>query len=480
MRLHARYAQEGLDPDDVEALAHHWWRALEPPDAEWVWESADEVARMRAAALDALLAAAARHADRLSHDSALELLTRAQSIATGPAEIGRVYQGFGWTYVRQAQGDAAWEHRHKAIDAYRSEGGDPPAALYADMLAVPTMNAGYFKTPPSLENVQHLFEEGERAARAQGDDDAALRLAALRAVMASDAALAREAFHRARSFPDVTRLGEVLRPIAMAQYLAAAVRDAEPTYRLIDEVRERGGFVNVGEVLMWRALSRVIAGDLAGASALARDLDDVAERSTLHTKGHALGVWATVLVARGDWDAVREVAHEVKRIVTENPAATWCVIPGFAIAGAAKADLLDGRSFARDTVTLAAQIMPSLSSSRASILMLVRAMVGEDAFGPEERRAYSDPVWWYRNWVDPLALEPMIACVVQRRWNELGPYLARLDAVESPLAVAFTAAVREELAEADGGTVPVHSALRELGYGGYSELLRFRAAAVPA
>src|SRR5207244_6029047 len=34
MRLHARYAREGVDPDDAEALAHHWWEALGPADAQ--------------------------------------------------------------------------------------------------------------------------------------------------------------------------------------------------------------------------------------------------------------------------------------------------------------------------------------------------------------------------------------------------------------------------------------------------------------
>src|SRR5206468_6304405 len=33
MALHALYAVDGVDPADVEALAHHWWEALKPPDA---------------------------------------------------------------------------------------------------------------------------------------------------------------------------------------------------------------------------------------------------------------------------------------------------------------------------------------------------------------------------------------------------------------------------------------------------------------
>ena len=52
-RLHARYAREGLDPDQVEALAHHWWEALGANDAEWIWEGEPEIEVMRGEALRA-------------------------------------------------------------------------------------------------------------------------------------------------------------------------------------------------------------------------------------------------------------------------------------------------------------------------------------------------------------------------------------------------------------------------------------------
>src|SRR5262249_24140764 len=35
MRLHAHYAEEGVDRDDAEVLAHHWWEALRPPEGNW-------------------------------------------------------------------------------------------------------------------------------------------------------------------------------------------------------------------------------------------------------------------------------------------------------------------------------------------------------------------------------------------------------------------------------------------------------------
>jgi hypothetical protein len=65
------------------------------------------------------------------------------------------------------------------------------------------------------------------------------------------------------------------------------------------------------------------------------------------------------------------------------------------------------------------------------------------------------------------------------RWDDLNPVLDRLDLTAAnggrmPGAVA--AAVREERsAAADGAGAPRHEALRELGYLGLSELLRYRA-----
>src|SRR6185503_11115026 len=46
LRLHAQYAKEGLAAEDVEALAHHWWEALGPADAAWVWEGDPELDQM--------------------------------------------------------------------------------------------------------------------------------------------------------------------------------------------------------------------------------------------------------------------------------------------------------------------------------------------------------------------------------------------------------------------------------------------------
>ena len=83
-RLHARYAREGLDPDQAEALAHHWWEALGTSDAEWIWEGEPEIETMRGEALRAHLDAGLSLADRMALDRAFEVYERALKLARDP------------------------------------------------------------------------------------------------------------------------------------------------------------------------------------------------------------------------------------------------------------------------------------------------------------------------------------------------------------------------------------------------------------
>jgi class 3 adenylate cyclase/tetratricopeptide (TPR) repeat protein len=476
MRLHARYAREGVDRDDAEALAHHWWEALGPTDATWVWEGAADLAGMREEALEAHLEAGKRRADRLSPERALELYDRALTFAAGPADLGRIEEGIGWAYARNAQGDESWDHRLKAIDAYRSAGVDPPAALYADMLAVPVMNFGYFMKGPTGERVGELLAEGERVARISGDEMTLMRLTAERAVFSGDAEIAAEAARMADATPDQRTLGEVFRPIAIAQFFAGRLTEAEATFRRVESVAAHGGYVNVGEILLWRALMLIAVGDLAQAETVAHELDAVAATSTAHTRGHALGVWGMILAAKGEWDAARETAGTVEQLVTANPTLPFCLIPAAATAAGASADLLAGRAAPQNVEDLVERMQPWLPTGRAGTLVILRAMSNGPAFGPDLDEAYGAKLWWDRNILDPLGFNPAIALVIAGRHADASDHIAKIERFAktgSRVAGALAAAIREELAPSSGAKA-AHAALRELGYEGYSDLLRFR------
>src|SRR5262249_6724588 len=127
--LHARYAQDGLRPDDAEGLAHHLWEAVGPPDADWVWEGRPELAGRSARAPAVHLAAARRYADRFAYERAVETCRRALHFATAPGEVARVEQAIGDACVASGEADEGWVHHRRARDLYREAGTVPPPDL---------------------------------------------------------------------------------------------------------------------------------------------------------------------------------------------------------------------------------------------------------------------------------------------------------------------------------------------------------------
>jgi tetratricopeptide (TPR) repeat protein len=176
MALHARYAAEGVDPADVEALAHHWWEAVKPSDAQWVWEDVARLGAMRRQAFGAHLAAGRRLEERNAYEEAMDVYTRAVELADDAADLASAQAAVGRAYARQGRGDEAWEHRLRAIDTFAKAGSSAPSELYADMLEIATMNWGYFQHLPNDAEVLRLLEEGERIARTSGDDVSLARL----------------------------------------------------------------------------------------------------------------------------------------------------------------------------------------------------------------------------------------------------------------------------------------------------------------
>jgi hypothetical protein len=103
-------------------------------------------------------------------------------------------------------------------------------------------------------------------------------------------------------------------------------------------------------------------------------------------------------------------------------------------------------------------------------------MSNRPAFGPDLDAAYGAKLWWDRNVVDPLGFSPAIALVIAGRHTEASERIAKIERFAtsgSRVAGALAAAIREELAPSrDARTA--HAPLRELGYAGYSDLLRYR------
>jgi tetratricopeptide (TPR) repeat protein len=479
MALHARYAAEGVDPSDVEALAHHWWEAVKPPDASWVWEEAAALARMRFQAFRAHLAAGHRLEERNAYEESLEVYLRAVELADQVADVAVAEAAVGRAYARQGRGDEAWQHRLRAVELFAQTEAGAPADLFADTLEIATLNWGYFQHLPDDSEVLRLLDDGERIARSTGDDVSLARLLMERAAFTGEAAGAEE-IDRFVASPDALLFGEAAHRMAQVYMWAGRIgRSIELYETVFERLLPAGAIINEPEAMVWYSLAAFNAGDLDRADALAdRHLEEAARRSA-HTRQHALALNALLLLARGEWEQVSTTTGELAELVDANPDTGFCLLGAAAAGYGAIADLLAGRPLPGGMDAYVARVVPESTLIQASSVMVPRAMADDRAALDAGLEAYApDLRLWdrQRTW-DVCDLMPAIALTIAGRWDELGPPLARLVAFAQNggrMAEAAAAAVREEAAAAKGGAPPTHQRLRALGYIGISELLHFR------
>lgn len=478
MALHARYAEEGVDPADVEALAHHWWQAVNPSDAEWVWEDSARLAAMRRRAFTATLAAGRRLEERNAYEESLELYARAIELADDPADEAAAEAAIARPLTRQGSGDEPWEHRLKAIELFSQAGQKAPAELYADMLEIATMNWGYFQHLPDDGFVLRLLDDGERIARDSGDEVSLARLLEERASFTDDVSGADEIMSFVDS-ADAVRFADAAHRMAMLYLWNGKVaRSLELYEKVFERLVPAGGILYEPEALIWYTLDAFHAGEGDRADAiLARLLEDAPRRSP-HTRQHAYALKTFLPFARGDWPRVASARQELAELVDANPDTGFCLIGAAGLAYGSVADILDGRS-AEGFDALVARMVPDSKLVQASSVMVPHVMAGDATAVDEGLKAYGPGLRLWdreRTW-DFFDLMPGVALTMLQRWDLLGPSLARLDLFSeggSVLAGAVAAAIREEEAAAKGGPSPTHDQLKSLGCIGISELLRFR------
>ena len=484
MALHARYAVEGLDPGDVEALAHHWWEALKPPDADWVWENKDRLAAMRMEGYRIHLAAGGRLEQRNAYEEALQVYLRAVDLAGAAADRAEAEAAVGRASARQGLGDDAWTHRLRAIELYRDAGASPPAQLYADMLEITTFNWGYFHQLPDDAEVLRLLDEGIDVARATGDDVSLARLLAERASFTGDVSGTDE-IHRFLERPDAVRFADAAQRMATVYAWAGRIADGVSLFETVfDRLIPAGALINEPEALAWYGMTAYTAGDLSGADALADRLVAVSMSRSPHTRQHAYALKAMVRFGRGEWEGLEDTLRELRTLVSENPETAFCLLGGAAFGYGAAGAMLAGRQLPADIDELAQRMVFGDSEVvAAASVMLAKVMAGEREALVNGLRSYRPGLrLWdrYRVW-DVADLIPAIAFTILEQWDELPPVLARLDAFATGgarLAEAAAAAIREEEAATRSGPAPAHEQLRGLGYLGISKLLRFRPARV--
>jgi class 3 adenylate cyclase len=477
--LHARYAREGVDPSDVEILAHHWWEALGGTDAEWVWKDDADLPILRHEALRALVAAARRHSERASFEHAAELCGRAETFAATPGESAEVHELLASVRVFQSDGDRAWTEWQRALDAFRGKGLEAPARLYAEATRVPTSYWGFFRHLPESRDVISLLDEGIRVARGSGSSLALADLLAQRAHFTGTAAGLSEVLQLVEAAPHSAAFADVLPQVVAAQLMAGDVDGALAANQLIDSLTRSGATILEPESLLWRVLACYEAGDLDQAERLAARFRAVSATRNFHIQTHALGALALVLSARGKWGEVRVIAEQVEQIVTQNPHLGFCLVGASALAWAAVGRALTGSELPDSLRGLVDRMVPESPSVRASTLFLPYALVGNDDLFRAAREAFHASTGeWHRQEWDPYGVNMAMGLTVLERWDLMPPYLAMLRTVAErgarlPGAVA-EAVMEEQTSHGPGSSPPQHAALGRLGYSGLSQILASR------
>jgi tetratricopeptide (TPR) repeat protein len=473
LRLHARYAQAGVGPQDVEILAHHLWEAVGAPDADWVWEGSEELPALRRAALDAHLAAGRRFSDRAVDARAVETCRRALRFASDAGDVARVEHATAAAYAAAGDADDAWTHYRRARQVHRDAGTDPPAALYPDALELPVYTSGMFHQRPADGEIEALLREGEAAARRAGDDASLARLLALGAYRSHDPGQLVEALRLSERLRDPAPLASCLAHGAILQTRVGDFAMAERLYQRIDTLNPTS--VPADVQLEFRAILALSTGRLADAERLAARLLDASASRGPHLRTHGFREQCHVLLARGDWRGLREIAAETEQLVSASPGTSFCYAVTTARAFAAVAHALAGRpADARAHLHRAERPLQAEPLERESALLLAYGAVGARAEAAELRRQVRAqpalPFWFFHR------MEAVVLTMLAR-WEELGGVLSPLERVAaqgSPYLAALLDAIREEMAAARGGPAPAHARLRELGYAGWSQLLAHR------
>ena len=132
-RLHAQFAAwlERLGGGDTHALqlAHHYFEAVRPEDADLLWlGQVDEAERVQAKALAWLSRGAELAVARYAIDDALVLLHRAVSLGPGEAVQADLWRAIGRASVLKFDGEGFWTAMLRAADLSR-DGRDPGGDL---------------------------------------------------------------------------------------------------------------------------------------------------------------------------------------------------------------------------------------------------------------------------------------------------------------------------------------------------------------
>jgi class 3 adenylate cyclase/tetratricopeptide (TPR) repeat protein len=471
MQAHARFAHERMHPEDPEGLAYHWWAALRPPDADWVWSDTPELPGMRREGFHAHLAAGRRHAEHFAMDQAVELIGRALQLADDDRDRAEAHRAIAMAYQQVLRQDEAWSHLRDALALYQRSGA-VPVEVYVELVDA-AQYYGAFRQRPTDAEVEAIVSEGRTATAAAGDG---------RALAAILGAHANYFVNTHDTEPEVAAR-YVDEAIAAAEASGDAEVERAAVSLKLSYLETAGRYDEMGRILevgrqdndpdSFRKLFRsmrsasyhfAMAHRDATAEGVAETLR-MAEPMGPHNRTHAWSQATETYIALGDWEKVKDLAQRTARLVREETGTVFCAAAGSILRDGAVAFALGGLA---DDAGVLMSLHVTEDIDPDVLLAVPRALMGIPS--PETDAKLAGKVnWWH-------ALQGALRSVILERPDDAEAALARMatPAAHSVAYGALAEGVRETIAEMRGGPHPTYQALRKIGYLGWIEILERR------
>ena len=327
-RLHARaadwleHAVEAPEPY-ASVLAHHYYEAARPDDADLAWDDGEDLARLREKALTWLRIGATRAISRYELDQALAQLQNALTIAPSDDVRCELWRLLGRAHALRYDGEAFWaalEHaiEHAADDYTRGE-------LYAELAFETHNRAGMWPHRPSEELVDRWIEQALRLAEPGGAALARALVASAFSDPSNAGVPAEQAVAIAERLNDPALLAAAWDAQRVAALGAAdweqELRWAERRLELRDAISDPDLRADIFATVVPVYLRR---GRLEDALSAAEDNDKVTAPMTPHHRVHGVAVQLEAREASGRWEEILMLESRAEQTIAAN-ARTPCV-----------------------------------------------------------------------------------------------------------------------------------------------------------
>ncbi|HKP09792.1 MAG TPA: hypothetical protein VJT76_03605, partial [Gaiella sp.] len=321
-QLHADFAgwlerTGGGRDEDAALLAHHYAQAAGPQDADLAWaDAADELERLRAAAVRWLRRAAELAIRRYDLDEGVAHLQRALELC-GPDERSQLWREIGRASALKFDGERFWEAMKRALKL--TDDPQEQADILGQLAVQTAIRSGMWPRRPEHDEVAAWIDRALRLATPGSAAHVQALIARAYWNPSEEQAAAEEGDALAEQSGDL-----VLRSYAWGARASAAFAQrryeesfawAQRRLELMARIVDPDHHTEIYEELIPPC---ALVGDFAEALRLVDAHAELSRRLTPHHRIHSIAMELEVKELMGDWSAIRERTAHVERLVSEN------------------------------------------------------------------------------------------------------------------------------------------------------------------